>query len=105
MTKLSYTFSMGANSIEAGIAAISKRVATLTVDVQKLAVSILRDMKQHGDKPTAAKRSNALIAALGKGMRSQSLTMWFELHAPLVWNEQEKKLVAGSTASSPVASK
>lgn len=102
MTKLTYTFSMGGNSIEAGIAAISKRIATLTVDVQKIAVSILRDMKQHGDKPTAAKRANALSVALGNGMRSDSLKAWFETHAPLVWNATEKQLVPGSTAASPV---
>lgn len=72
------------------------------MDVQKLAVSILRDMKQHGDKPTAAKRANGLCASLGNGMRRDSLLTWFEMHAPLVWNATEKTLVPGSTASSPV---
>jgi len=101
-TKLSYSFSMGGNSIEQGIAAIAKRSATLTMDVQKIAVSILRDMKQHGDKPTAAKRANALIAAMGHGMRGNALRLWFETHAPLVWNKAEKALVPGSTVTSPV---
>jgi hypothetical protein len=59
-------------------------------------------MKQHGDKPTAAKRANALVAVMGKGMRSDSLKMWFEVHAPLVWNETDKLLVPGFTASSPI---
>lgn len=101
-TKLSYTFTMGGNSIEAGIAAIAKRSATLMTDVQKIAVSILRDMKQHGDKPTAAKRANALCHALGAGMRANALRQWFEQLSPMVWNDKEKMLVPGFSVTSPV---
>lgn len=102
MTKLTYTFSMNAAAMDAGIIAIGKRSATLVQDVQKIAVSILRDMKQHGDKPTAVKRANGLCVALGAGMRANALRLWFETLAPMVWNDKEKHLVAGSTVTSPV---
>jgi hypothetical protein len=93
---------MNAAAMDAGITAIGKRSATLMQDVQKIAVSILRDMKQHGDKPTAVKRANGLCAALGAGMRANALRLWFETLAPMVWNDKEKTLTYGHSATSPV---
>lgn len=101
-TKLAYTYSMGDNSIEAGIAGIAKRAVTLTTDIQKVAVSILVSFHNSGDKPTAARRANALHKALGKGMRANSLLAWFEQNAPMVWNKELSQLVCGFTAASPV---
>ncbi len=101
-TKVSFSFSMGGNSIDAGIASLAKSVATLTGNVQKLAVSILRDFKASGDKPTAVRRANALVDALGKGMRANSLRGWFEQNGPFIYNKETKVLVIGFTGNSPV---
>lgn len=103
-SKLSYSYSMGDNSIEAGIASIEKRTTTLIADIQKLAVSILVSFNKSGDKPTAARRANALHKALGKGMRANSLLGWFEQNSPMVYNKETKQLVCGFTAASPVKS-
>ena len=100
--RVTFSFSMGGNMIDAGIAALEKSIATMTGNVQKLAVSILRDWKQHNDDATAVRRANALVKALGKGMRANALRTWFEHNAPMVYNEQTKLLVKGSTAASPV---
>lgn len=104
MTKVPYSYTMGGNAIDAAIPALAKSVGTLTENVQKLAVSILGDFRQHGDKPTSERRANALVAALGSGMRANSLRQWFLDNGPFLWNEKDKKLVAGTDASSKVKS-
>ena len=100
--KLTYSFSMWGNAIDAAIPMLAKSIGTVVTNVQKIAVSILGDLLKHGDKPTAVKRANALVEALGKGMRAQSLLAWFEQNAPMVYNAETKLLVAGFTAMSPV---
>lgn len=104
MTKLkvSYSFAMTGAMIDTAIPALEKSVAGLVANIQKLAVSVLADFKAHGDKPTATRRANALVAALGKGMRSASLLAWFEQNGPFVFNTETKLLVVGFTGLSPV---
>lgn len=102
MTKLTYSYTMGGNSIDAAIPMLAKSVATLNTNVQKLIVSLLADFKKSGDKPTAVRRANEVVKALGKGMRANSLQGWFEQNAPMVYNKETKLLVAGCTGMSPV---
>lgn len=99
--KLTFSYSMGGNAIDAALPMLEKRIASLVLDVQKLAVSILRDFKTHGDKPTAVKRANALVKALGKGVKGNQMLAWFESNAPMVYNKETKQLVAGFTDASP----
>lgn len=100
--RVTFSFSMGGNMIDAGIATLEKSIASVTGNVQKLAVSILRDWHLHNDSDTAVKRANALVKALGKGMRANALRTWFEHNSPLVFNKETKLLVKGFTALSPV---
>lgn len=100
--KVTISYTMGGNAIDAALPMLEKRIAGLVLDVQKIAVSILRDFKTHGDKPTAVRRANALVKALGKGVKGNQMLAWFECNAPLVYNKETKLLVAGFTAASPV---
>ena len=99
-----YGFAMTETAIDTGIADIAKRVSGLNAHIQYLAVSILAALKQYGDKPTAARRANALVKALGKGMRANSLIGWFEQNAPMMYNRDTKQLVFGVTVANPVKS-
>lgn len=102
MTKINFSYSIPEKNIDDAIVSLEKSIGNVTQNVQKVAVSILRAFKEHGDKPTAERRANALVKALGKGLRAKSMLAWFEQQAPLVWNAQEKKLVPGFTAAHPV---
>lgn len=102
MAKISYTFTMNNNVIDAAIASLAKRTETLTQDYQKIAVSILMAWKSSGDKVTATRRANQLVNSLGQGMRKNSMSVWLQKNAPLVLNEETKELVFGYTNASPV---
>ena len=100
--KVTISYTMGGNAIDAALPMLEKRIAGLVLDVQKIAVSILRDFKAHGDKTTTVRRANALVHALGKGVKGNQMLAWFESNAPLTYNKETKLLVAGFSAASPV---
>lgn len=102
MKTSAYGFAMDEANIDAGIADVQMRSGKLTMNIQHLAVSILAALVKHGDKPTAARRANALVHAVGKGMRGNSLIGWFEQNAPMMYNKETKQLVFGVTAANPV---
>jgi len=93
-SKLTISYTMGGNAIDAALPMLEKRIANLVLDVQKIAVSILRDFKTHGDKPTAVRRANALVKALGKGIKHNQMLAWFECNSPMVYNQETKQLAA-----------
>lgn len=93
---------MSASDITKGLFVLGKMSEKMHHSVQCLAVSILAAWKEHGDTPTATKRANALLSALGNGVRKNTLKAYFEQLSPMVWNKEEKALVYGFSSLSPV---
>lgn len=93
---------IASGKLDASISAFALSVGKVKDTAQRICVSILADLRDHGDKPTAVKRANALVNAMGKGMRAKSMLAWFEQNSPMVFNKETKALVSGFSAMSPV---
>lgn len=87
---MTLNFKMTAAEIDAALPKLQSDIATITGRVQAMACSILAAWKNSGDKDTAVRQANALIVALGNGMRKNSMQTWLMLHAPLTINKDTK---------------
>lgn len=66
--------------IQQTIGRIGKALVKLVADIQAVAIEIVLHAVAHGDVTLA----DELIAAVGKGVRRNSLAAWFELNGPFV---------------------
>jgi hypothetical protein len=99
---MNYTYKMTDKDVETATRSIKKNSAGLVLQIQKVCTSILVNWQSSGDKDTAVRRANALVEALGDGLRKNSLLKWFESNSPMIYNKESKGLAFGSTAASPV---
>lgn len=90
---MTLNFKMTAAEIDAALPTLQSDIATITGRVQAMACSILAAWHKSGDKDTAVRQTNALIVALGNGMRKSSMQTWLMLHAPLTINKETKLMV------------
>ena len=87
------------DKMDAEIKSIGTAVGKLSDRIQKVALSIVDHMRKNRDWPTAERWMANLVAALGKGMRANSLRMWAEKVGAFVWNDKDKRLVAKQNAN------
>ena len=87
------------DKMDAEIKSIGTAVGKISDRIQKAALSIVYHMRKNRDWPTAERWMANLVAALGKGMRANSLRMWAEKVGAFVWNDKDKRLVAKQNAN------
>lgn len=73
--------------IDAAIASIAKRSATLDADIHAAGIQCMLHARPkaeggHGDP----RKADALFKALGKAHRAEALKVWFSTFSPIVWN-------------------
>lgn len=68
------------------LSSLGRRIATATLDLQKVAISAIGYSIEHGDI-TIAQRT---LEVMGDGMRKQTMVRYFEVHGNLAWNKEAK---------------
>lgn len=68
---------------------LGRRIATATLDLQKVAISAIGYANIHGDI-TIAQR---VLEVMGTSMRRQTMVRYFEIHGKLAWDKESKTVV------------
>ena len=77
--KITYSYSMTAEMIDAAIPAYGKRVGTMREDAHKIAVSIARNWAEHGAVNVAADKMTAFLGNIDAA-HAQKLVNWCNVH-------------------------
>ena len=89
----------------AAIASIKRRGETVQMDIHRFLCAILERWTITGDVRPMVKYVNLLLAELPKGVRSNAIKAWVEVHMGLIWavdGENKNTFVAGKRKAKDV---